>query len=270
MAQTPAVALHLGWRVVRTLLRDHSGAKAAELPPLTQPRGTRILPCPKVPPALPFTGSGSLVSPKAGHTGSRAHGELVTRSTVSTGRFAVLWGPLPWLSGSQTRGIVSPWLWGFPCLLLQDTPSSGRAMVPWHSRSDRAGAGPRSGCGAVPRGALWAVALSSRHPRACPSDGCLSQVSAGHRRWRFLGAAANPPFGPAVLHTGSQGWHLPWLLGSRVPKAQTWAQGTRMVPLSSQAGRAEGLLPCEPLFLRGSEGPSGCSHRLKHKIASAA
>lgn len=45
-----------------------------------------------------------------------------------------------------------------------------------------------------------------------------------------------------------------WLQGSRVPKAPTRVQAIRMVPLSWQGGRAEGLLPsCEPLFLRGSD-----------------
>lgn len=230
MAQILAVALHISSRVLRTWLQDHTALLSHTVTSQSCP--------PKVSPALPFLAPGPLVASKPGHTGSRAQGELGTCSTASRGCLlfsgeAV--GCSHGLAGHNQRHCVSPGA-GLLMAVLQDTPGQWSCQGPQGPHSPqgpqgpqaqltRSWAGSRSGCRAVPREHRGSLLQT---PCACPGDGCLGQVSAGHKRWRFLGPAANPPSGTAVLHTGlragtSRGcWAL--AAGLSCAKTQRWAQ----------------------------------------------
>lgn len=231
MAQILAVALHISSCVVRRLQQDHTvllRLTHMSCPPGPAPRGSG----PARPQGLPNSSLPGLSVPRC--LQARIHREPGTggacdllhcqQMKVCSSLGAV--GLLSRLGRAQTRGVVSPQLRGFSWLLLQQAPEQRQCTVPTAQQVRWSWAAPKRGSGAAQGGT---VGLSSRHPRACPSDGCFCQVSAGHRRWRFLGPAANPPFGPAGLHTGSRGWHLLWLVGSgcRVLVCQKLQRGHR-------------------------------------------
>lgn len=229
------------------------GAEPAELPRCPSPAGHGSSHAPRSPRLLP---SWAQHPSTPGHTGhSRAQPGTAGAchlSTTSRGTFAAL-GALRLRGCSHGSAGHKPealCLASFSRLLLQDTPEQ------WPCHGAHGAHGPRGTAGQTELGLGPEVAvepcpgsrvgLSSRHPRAFPGDGCLrSALSTGDGdSWDPLQILL------LVLLRSTQGLGLApataaglLLQGSRAPKAQTWAQGIRMVLLSWQGGRAEGLLP---------------------------
>lgn len=160
MAQILAVALHISSCVVRRLQQDHTvllRLTHMSCPPGPAPRGSG----PARPQGLPNSSLPGLSVPRC--LQARIHREPGTggacdllhcqQMKVCSSLGAV--GLLPRLGRAQTRGVVSPQLRGFSWLLLQHAPEQRQCTVPTAQQVRWSWAAPKTGSGAVPRGALW-------------------------------------------------------------------------------------------------------------------